>query len=176
MLGVLDRRSTCPPWLVCRNKHRRPHHPDGRWAITVQNIRQGRFDGSRTTSRTDCRSSDSIGRILTSPIRRVAFSRELYLVQRYSVEPWRMFWSVSSPTLLPLVCRQHAGPTSWQTSWGQVDGDQRRVLHQWRSPLVCIKASPVLCWKTEVLWFGTAAQLRKIPQCDKTVRVGGRVI
>ena len=30
--------------------------------------------------------------------------------------------------------------------------------------------------KTEVLWFGTAAQLRKVPKCDRTIRVGGSVV
>ena len=30
--------------------------------------------------------------------------------------------------------------------------------------------------KTEVLWFGTAALLRKVPKCDRTIRVGGSVV
>jgi Reverse transcriptase (RNA-dependent DNA polymerase) len=30
--------------------------------------------------------------------------------------------------------------------------------------------------KTEVLWFGTAAQLRKVPKCDSTIRVGGSAV
>jgi hypothetical protein len=30
--------------------------------------------------------------------------------------------------------------------------------------------------KTEVLWFGTAAQLRKVPKCDRTIRVGGSAV
>jgi hypothetical protein len=29
---------------------------------------------------------------------------------------------------------------------------------------------------TEVLWFGTAAQLRKVPKCDRTVRIGGSAV
>jgi hypothetical protein len=30
--------------------------------------------------------------------------------------------------------------------------------------------------KTEALWFGTTAQLRKVPKCDGTIRVGGRAV
>ena len=30
--------------------------------------------------------------------------------------------------------------------------------------------------KTEVLWFGTAAQLRKVPKCDRKICVGGSVV
>jgi len=64
----------------------------------------------------------SIRRILTLPFRRVAFRKDLYLVQRDSLSTWRMFRPVScitdfASTCTPTTCRAYTMASKLRPGW-----------------------------------------------------------
>jgi hypothetical protein len=66
---------------------------------------------------------------------------------------------------------EHGKPAEAREIVSNIESCVDYVRTWWASKRLQLNAS-----KMELLWFGTATQLRKVPQCDRKICVGGSIL